>query len=147
MKHILFAMTCLLSGVLSFANETNPKPKAATATIYIYRTGSWSGAANNWAMFVDGEKVCKLSNNRFIKVEVPAGKHRVSSKIGGIEVLKKETELEIDAEAGKSYFVACNVKQSLTRARLEMTEVTKSSADKQMEKMTLDKCQEADDKK
>jgi hypothetical protein len=147
MKRILLAMTCFLSGVLSFASEADPKPKAATATIYIYRTGSWSGAANNWAMFVDGEKVCKLSNNRFIKVEVPAGKHRVSSKIGGIEVLKKETELEIDAEAGKSYFVACNVKQSLTRARLEMTEVTKSSADKQMEKMTLDKCQEESESK
>jgi hypothetical protein len=146
MKRILFAMTCLLSGVLSFAGNNDPKPKAATATIYIYRTGSWSGAANNWALFVDGEKVCKLSNNRFIKVDVPAGKHRVSSKIGGLEVLKKETELEIEAEAGKSYFVACNVKQSLTRARLEMTEVTKSSADKQMEKMTLDKCQETDDK-
>ena len=48
-----------------------------------------------------------------------------------------ERQREIDAEAGKSYVVGCNVKQSLTRARQEMTEVTKSSADKQMEKMTL----------
>lgn len=144
MKKIVFAFMALLLGAASFAgmNDPKPKPKAETATIYIYRTGSWSGAGNNWAMFVDDKKVCKLSNNRYIKVEVSPGKHRVSSKIGGIEVLKKETEIEIEAEAGKSYFVACNVKQSLTRARLEMTEVTKSSADKQMEKMSLDKCQE-----
>lgn len=142
------ACMAILMGAATFANiNPNPRPKAETASIYIYRTGSWSGAGNNWAMFVDGEKVCKLSNNRYIKVDVAPGKHRVSSKIGGIEVLKKETDLEIDAEAGKSYFVACNVKQSLTRARLEMVEVTKSSADKQMEKMTLDKCQEADDTK
>ena len=142
MKKIVIACMALLLGTATLAGENDPKPKAETATIYIYRTGSWSGAANNWALFVNDQKVCKLSNNRFIKVEVPAGKHRVSSKIGGIELLKKENELEIDAEAGKSYYVACNVKQSLTRARLEMTEVTKSSADKQMEKMTLDKCQE-----
>ena len=143
MKKVFFALLCLCAGVLTFAGTNpNPKPNAETATIYIYRTGSWAGAANNWAMFVDDKKVCKLSNNRYIKVEVAPGKHRVSSKIGGIEVLKKETEIEIDAEAGKSYFVACNVKQSITRARLEMTEVTKSSADKQMAKMTLDKCQE-----
>ena len=142
MKRIVFACMALLMGTATFAGGNGPKPKAETATIYIYRTGSWGAAANNWAMFVDEKKVCKLSNNRFIKVEVAPGKHRVSSKIGGIELLKKVTEIEIDAEAGKSYFVACNVKQSLTRARLEMTEVTKSSADKQMEKMTLDKCQE-----
>ena len=144
MKRIVFAFMTLLMGAATFAGINDPKPntKAETATIYIYRTGSWSGASNNWAMFVDDKKVCKLSNNRYIKVEVAPGKHRVSSKIGGIEVLKKETEIEIEAEAGKSYFVACNVKQSLTRARLEMTEVTKSSADKQMEKMSLDKCQE-----
>ena len=147
MKHLFFAAMCLLSAIATFASDNEPKPKAATATIYIYRTGSWSGAANNWAMYVDEQKVCKLSNNRFIKVEVPVGKHRVSAKIGGLELLKKETEIEIDAEEGKSYFVACNVKQSLTRARLEMTEVTKSSADKQMEKMTLDKCQEASEAK
>ena len=143
MKKIVFAFMALLMGAATFAGIADPKPaaKAETATIYIYRTGSWSGAGNNWAMFVDHKKVCNLSHNRYIKVEVAPGKHRVSSKIGGIEVLKKETELEIEAEAGKSYFVACNVKQSLTRARLEMTEVTKSSADKQMEKMSLDKCQ------
>jgi len=144
MKKIVIACLTLLMGAASFAGGNDPKPKnnAETATIYIYRTGSWGAAANNWAMFVDDKKVCKLSNNRYIKVEVAPGKHRVSSKIGGIDVMKKETEIEIDAEAGKSYYVACNVKQSITRARLEMTEVTKSSADKQMEKMSVDKCQE-----
>lgn len=147
MKKILFACMALVMGMATLAGSGDPKPKAETATIYIYRTGSWSGAANNWAMFVDEKKICKLSNNRFIKVEVAPGKHRVSSKIGGLEVLKKETEVEIEAEAGKSYYVSCNVKQSLTRARLEMTEVTKSSADKQMEKMTLDKCQETAEEK
>jgi hypothetical protein len=98
-------------------------------------------------MFLDGEKICKLSNNRFIKVEVPAGKHRISSKIGGIEVMKKETEVEIEAEPGNTYYVACNMKQSVMRARLEMIEVTKSTGEKQLKGMTLDKCQDTDDDK
>jgi hypothetical protein len=53
--------------------------------------------------------------------------------------------VEIEVEPGGSYYVACNVKQSITRARLEMIEVTKGSANKQMEKMSLDKCQENQD--
>ncbi len=58
-------------------------------------------------------------------------------------MFKKETEVEIDAEAGGSYYVACNIEQSITRARLEMIEVTKSTGAKQMEKMTMDNCQES----
>ncbi len=70
------------------------------------------------------------------------GKHVISAKLSGASVFKKETEVEIDAEKGSNYFVACNIKSNITRARLEMIEVTKSTAVKQMEHMVLDNCQE-----
>ena len=79
--------------------------------------------------------------------KVKPGKHIYTAKIGGIGLMKKETEIEIECEAGRSYYIACNVKQSITRARLELLEVTKSSADKQMAKMSLDNCQDAIDEK
>jgi hypothetical protein len=120
------------------ANETLP---GDSAIIYIYRGGQAGGAGANWAMFVDETKLCKLSNNKFIRVVVAPGKHNISAKLGGVSILKKETELEVDAEAGGEYYVACNIKQSITRARLEMMEVTKGTGKKQMEKLTLDKCQ------
>jgi formylmethanofuran dehydrogenase subunit D len=129
--------------LFSFANKPVHKVLPdEEATIYIYRAGQFMAAGNNWAMYLDGKKICKLSNNKFIKVTVPKGKHSITSQIGGIGLFKKETEIEIDAEAGQSYYIACNVKQSFTRARLEMLEVTKSTADKQMKDMTLDNCQE-----
>jgi hypothetical protein len=99
----------------------------------------------DWSIFVDEQKVCKLSNNKFIKVTAKPGKHVINSRIGGVEVLKKETGLEIEVEAGKDYFVSCNVKQSFTRFRLELMEVTKSTADKQMKDMAMDKCQDMND--
>jgi hypothetical protein len=104
--------------------------------------GQWGGAGANWAIFVDEEKKCKLSNNKYMRIAVKPGKHRISAKVGGASLFKKETEIEIDAEAGGTYYVACNIKSSITRARLEMVEVTKNSANKQMEKMSLDNCQE-----
>jgi exosome complex RNA-binding protein Rrp4 len=126
-----------------FANEIK-KPVEDSAFIYIYRAGQFSGSLSNWAMFVDDTKVCKLSNGKFIKVYAAPGKHKVSAKIGGVDLFKKETEVEVDVEPGGTYFIACNMKKSITRARLEMIEVTKSTGQKQMEKMTLDKCQETE---
>ena len=119
-----------------------PHKVGETASIYLYRVGQFNNAASNWAIFADNVKICKLSNNKFLKVEVAPGKHTFNAKIGGVELFKKETGVDIDAEAGKSYYIACNIKQSFTRSRLELLEVTKSSADKQMANMTLDKCQE-----
>ena len=77
-----------------------------------------------------------------MRLSVTPGKHTISAKIGGANLFKKETEIEVEAVSGANYYIACNVKQSITRSRLEMIEVVKSTATKQMEKMTLDNCQE-----
>ena len=145
MKKIL----CAVLVVFSFAFTEAPKAVTSDeeATIYIYRGGQFMNAGANWSMFVDDKKICKLSNNKFIKLTVSKGKHIISSKVGGVGVLKKETELEIEVEGGKSYYVACNVKQSFTRSRLELMEVTKSTAEKQMKDMSVDNCQETIEEK
>jgi exosome complex RNA-binding protein Rrp4 len=140
-----YLVLCFLISVsfTVFANEVK-KSVEDSAFIYIYRAGQFSGSLSNWAIFVDDKKICKLSNGKFIKVYVTPGKHKVSAKIGGVDLFKKETDVEIEVEAGGTYYVACNIKQSITRARLEMIEVAKSTGQKQMEKMTIDKCQEAE---
>lgn len=147
MRKIIFYSTMLIAGIL-FSNSGYCGLKQATGDttyIYVYRVGQFSGATANWAVFLDDEKKCKLSNNKYMLLAVTPGKHKISAKVGGASLLKKETEVEIDAEAGGSYYIACNVKQSITRARLELIEVTKSTANKQMEKMSLDKCQDTGD--
>jgi len=145
MRKIFFVF--ILFTYLSIDTKANQTQPGDSAVIYIYRGGQAGGAAANWAMFVDETKLCKLSNNKFIRVVVKPGKHTISAKIGGVGMFKKETELDVEAEAGGEYYVACNIKQSITRARLEMIEVTKGTGKKQMEKMTLDNCQEDIDKK
>ena len=144
-------LTAVVIFIITFftvhAIKSNALPGDEDAVIYIYRVGQFSGAGANWAMFVDEQKICKLSNNKFMKVTVKPGKHTISSRVGGVGVFKKETELEVETEAGGEYYVACNIKQSFTRVRLEMIEVTKGTGKKQMEKMTLDNCQEDIDKK
>ena len=131
-----------LLALVAITMAAKPKDEPKTATIYIYRTGQFMAAGNNWSMFVDDKKVCKLSNNKYMQITVPVGKHSISAKVGGVQILKKETVIDIEAEAGGTYYIACNVKSSITRARLEMLEVTKSTAEKQLKDMKVDNCQE-----
>ena len=136
-------LLCLSIFTISFTiHHRVPSHKAANAVVYIYRVGQLTGALANWAIFSDGQKICMLSNNKYLKVEVQPGKHVYNAHVGGAALFKKETEVEINAEEGQNYYIACNVKTSLTRQRLELIEVTKGTAEKQMEKMQLDKCQE-----
>jgi Protein of unknown function (DUF2846) len=147
MKQFITSLLVFSLVFVSFNANAAEKPTEDSTFIYVYRVGQFGGAASNWAIFLDGEKICKLSNNKFIRVAVAPGKHKISAKIGGVDIFKKETVIEVDAETGGSYYVACNIKQSITRSRLEMVEVTKSSAAKQMEKMSVDNCQEKIDTK
>lgn len=146
-KYTVIALAALMiAGVLSFTKTTAPAEAAPAekemATVYIYRVGQFGAAAANWSIWADETKICKLSNNKFIAHQVKPGKHVYSARVGGVGILKKETEIELETEAGGTYYIACNVKTSFTRARLELIEVTKSTATKQMAKMSLDNCQE-----
>ncbi|MBI2729834.1 MAG: DUF2846 domain-containing protein [Sphingobacteriales bacterium] len=142
----LILLFCILSSSITILHaQDNISPDSAL--IYIYRGGQMNGALSNWAIFLDGQKVCKISNNRYMVLTVKPGKHTVSAHIGGADLFKKETNIELETEGGKAFYVSCSIKQSFTRARLEMEEVTKSTANKHLEKMQLDKCQEKIDEK
>lgn len=133
--------------IVLIANSTpnrfdfKPKPDADSAFVYIYRGGSFSGALTNFVIFVDNERLCKLSNKRYFKVPVKPGTHIISAHRGGVGIGKKETEVEVDAENGKSYYISCSIKTSITRARLEMEEVVERTGLKDISDMKVDNCQ------
>ncbi|HEY5408237.1 MAG TPA: DUF2846 domain-containing protein [Ginsengibacter sp.] len=116
-------------------------PNGDSSFIYIYRGGSFSGSLTNFAIYVDDQKLCKLSNKRYFKVAVKPGKHVISAHRGGVGIGKKETEVEVDAENGKSNYISCSMKSSITRVRLEMEEVVEKTGIKDISDMKVDNCQ------
>ena len=110
------------------------------ATIYIYQAGQTTVASNS-ALYIDNRKICQLSNSRYIKLTVSKGKHTISSKQGSTAAFKKELNIQIDAEAGKTYYIAYNVKSGPAKAKVALQEVDKITADKQMAGLTGSNCQ------
>jgi hypothetical protein len=140
-QFFLFASIVSLS-ITGMAQEA--APSSNESFIYFYRDGQFGGALSNFKMFVDEKKVCKISNDKWFKISVAPGKHDIEAKIGGTSFSKKETFLSLITEGGKSYYISCDVKRSITRSRMEMEEVVESTAQKKMAKMKEDKCNEDD---
>ena len=123
-------------------NDRPVRPAADFATVIIYRGGQAFGLGMNYSIYVNGAKICKLSNNRYIEYKAKPGKLLLTAQRGGIEVFKRETGIDLDVQADKTYYVQGDVKSSITRTRLELSEVTENTAKRVMKDMTVDNCQE-----
>ncbi|MDB5269221.1 MAG: hypothetical protein JWP58_2261 [Hymenobacter sp.] len=143
-KLVLFPAVILFA---AFSSAFHPAPPADdTATVCIYRGGQFMGSMVNYAVYINGEKICKLSNERYIEYKTKPGTLNIMAKNGGVEVFKKETGLELAVEAGHKYYVRGDIKTSITRARMELSEVTENTAKRDMAKLTVDNCQQAPSK-
>lgn len=143
---MLFCFSMLGSAFRTDSIQKNTNSTDDFATVYIYRGGQFFGSALNYAIFANEEMVCKLSNNRYIEYKAKPGKLSLTAHRGGVELFKKETGLELNVEAGKKYYVKGDQKSSITRTRLELSEVTENTANRDMKDMTVDACQEASKK-
>jgi hypothetical protein len=82
-----------------------------------------------------------LSNDRYFKYPVSPGKHEIEAKKAGVDIAKKETFTSVVTQAGKNNYISCNIKASLLKQRLEMSEVVESSGVQSINHMKEDNCQ------
>ncbi len=132
-----------------FAQEGEATPEVAATTdastsgkakLIIYRDKQFAGSALNYAIYINNVKLCKLSNNRYIEWEIDPGEVVVNAKRGGMEAFKKKTEIKLDTEGGEIYYIRADIQASLMRTRLELSEVTKNTAKRDMAEMNPDDC-------
>ena len=123
----------------------NPgKPSAPVRTgsyIIVYRGGQFASALTNYSIFIDGKRVCKLSNGRFFKYPVSPGKHEIEAKKAGVDIMKKETFISVVSAPGRNNYISCNIKTSVLRERIEMSEVVESSGRQSVNNLKEDNCQ------
>lgn len=147
MMNRLFSITLLPIFLLLLAiqpeadsiSRTEPARIADPATVYFYRGKQFGSALQNFVLKADGKEICRLSVKRYVVYKGQPGKVAFSAVEGGLAIPKKEM-LELELEAGKSYYVQCDVKTGLVTTRMEMTEVTESTAKKKMEGLEADNC-------
>jgi hypothetical protein len=140
MKRILIILTLALVARASMAQ--NESVLNEPATLIIYRKGQYSGFSANFSVYVNGELICKLSNNRYIEVTIPPGKINIIAVKSGVAINKKTEALLIAVSPGQTYYLQGNVKSSAIRYRMELSEVTVGTFERDTGEMVRDNCQQ-----
>jgi hypothetical protein len=141
MRKLLFVSIVLMSAFSSLAQNAEEyyKPSPENATVVFYRGSQLWRAAVNFTIRVDGVELCRLSNNRFLVYRTLPKTVNFTNVAGGLNIPDKE-KLEMQLEAGKIYFVQCDIKSGFFTDRMEMTEVTESTAKRKMDGIKPDNC-------
>lgn len=144
-KALLYSLF-ILALTIGFSQEL-PKPildamqNEELATVVVYRTPQFQGSASNWAIFEGGQRLCKLSNKRYMIYQRQPGDSDFRAQVGGVQTWpKKVTGYELPLEAGEVYFLKTNMKVSFTRARVELVEVVERTAKKELQELLQDNC-------
>ncbi|MGC4103971.1 DUF2846 domain-containing protein [Ferruginibacter sp.] len=156
MKQLFLMLVFVITCSVSFAQYVIPTQPSKTpkkiktvkpvvnqpSYIVIFRGGQLGAALSNYNIFVDGRKICKLSNGRYLKYKVTPGKHEIEAKKAGVDLSKKEVYVNVVTGAGRSSYISCNVKTNLLREKVEMLEVMESSGKKSVSDLKEDNCQD-----
>jgi hypothetical protein len=140
MKKILtLSVIMLLANVVYGQEFTLKSTSPDSATVIFYRGGQFAGATINFTIRANGIELCRLSNNRYMIYKTAPKKCIFTNVAGGLNIPDKES-LEMDLEGGKMYFVQCDLKVSFFAQRMEMTEVTESTAKRKLAGTLPDNC-------
>jgi len=160
MKQLLLTLTFVLVGACALAQldmvkekkdekkpsksgkTIKPKPVNTASYIIVYRGGQLASALTNYSIYIDGRKVCILSNGRFLKYPVSPGKHEIEATKSGLTLSKKEIYTSVLSSPGRNNYVVCNIRKSLLKEKVEMNEVGESSGRQMINNLKEDNCQE-----
>lgn len=104
--------------------------KPGVAGLYIYRNESM-GAAIRMDVAVDGKNIGQTAAKTYFYTEVAPGKHTITSKAENTDTL------EVNAVAGKLYFIWQEVKMGLMSARSKLSLVSEAEGKKGVQESQL----------
>lgn len=112
-----------------------------TAKVYFMRSTGFSGSAQGFTVFIDDKIVCKLNNKRYSLHDIAPGTHQFSVQFAGKSAKGKAERIEINVEAGKTYYIQLIFQTGFIKNNLYCQEVTESSAKTMLGSLKEDSCQ------
>jgi hypothetical protein len=119
---VLFFSGCVAVKSASLEQDTLAKKfliDKDRSSLYIYRNESL-GAAIGMPVVLDGKHIGKTGANTYFKLSVDPGQHTIKS------LTENTSELTLNTQAGKNYYVWQEVKMGMWAARSMLQEVNES---------------------
>jgi hypothetical protein len=98
-------------------------PTESTGLVYVFRPATMGAAIKTWT-FADDQLIGVSKAKGYYFAELPAGKHLIWSKA------ENTSALEVDIEAGHTYYFKTAIKMGFGKARVKLVAVTAEEAEK-----------------
>jgi len=124
-KKIAFIAATMLLSATVIAQADTVKP--AAATIYFIRETGFVGTLVNFRAKINDSVVCKMSNKKYSIHQIAPGNYTFYLTTWDMPKNKKNG-LELEVEAGKTYYLRMVIKQKFFENVLYYQEITENSA-------------------
>jgi hypothetical protein len=118
-------LALLLLPVLPLSINAQTDPSTYATVILLRRTG-YSGSLSSYPIFMDGKRLCEVSNRKYSEHRVFPGKHIFSVNFGGKMEKNGAEKVELDMEAGRTYYLKLDQRIGFT-AEIRLEELTSAS--------------------
>lgn len=98
------------------------------AQVYFIRSTGFQGSATAFTAFIDEQLVCKLNNKKYSVHQIEVGEHSFSVQFAGKQSKAKAEQIQINVEAGKTYYIQMIFQSGMVKNNLYCQEVTENSA-------------------
>jgi len=136
-KQFLLLLIIACPFVLLAQNDTT-QAASSTAKIYFIRETGFAGSAINFRAKINDSIVCKMSNKRYSIHDIAPGTYTFYVTTWDMPNNKKNG-MELQVEAGKSYYLRMVLKQRFFENVIYYQEITENSAAPLLAKCKLEK--------
>lgn len=129
---ILALSLVMLSGCATTNYAERPAqmiPEDDAGLIYFFREKSFVGGGVSYAINENGVKLGALKNGTFFVIHATSGRHVYEAKT------ESGAFVQLDVEAGRTYYVKGGVKMGVLAGRPELVQVTEAEAAGKIEKL------------
>jgi hypothetical protein len=142
-QFLFFAFICFsffsLQAQPSVSEENVQIEEETKGEIIFIRDTGYNGSAIACRTFIDENLTSKINNRRFTKHLIEAGEYDMSAQFYGKKRRKKARISKINVEAGKTHYVLLVYRVRFWNTRLDLVEITETSAQPWLEEMKEDK--------
>jgi hypothetical protein len=141
MQNVMRKLCILL--FLLFTTYIHVVAQSQKATVYLLRSVGHDLDQNvPYYTYLDNVLLCKLGEGKYSVHEVEPGEHKIHAQYKGKIKSTPETELTVNLESGKTYYVSVNIKtKAFGKGSFYCEQLTEEEGKKRAEAFSLDnKC-------
>ena len=123
-KLLIILLLCFLTSSFTLSDSQSiDSYKIEKAIVYVYRPNNFVGFVSVFNLKVNGEKMAKIKNgkNLVLELEPSVTEFKIRNKT-----------LELNLEAGKTYYLRTVIVRNMFLGKPDLTEVTESFAESEL---------------